>query len=197
MKLVYSLEEVKNATELFIKKQKPLKWAYALELGETGDHPHSHMLLEYKDNKRRDNIKNSANNFFTKFMKHERTPYFINVKPAYNPLYYFNTYMQKEQIEFLSEGFSFEDLKNSSKNERKRVAMLSHKGIKINRSNFMEIYQEQKFQSSYTVTCSKYINEYMKFLQSKGYDVHFFFYNKKQVKDMILYLNDYEVEFFD
>ncbi len=171
------------------------KYAYALELGNSGNHPHLHMLCNYITTKRLDSLKLSLKRFVLKNLDHESTPKLVYISKAHKPLYFLQTYMQKEGIRFLNKGYDFVALKANEMTEKKRIFKMGHELIKLNRDNFLPLYLEvkDKIDSKYTPITTDYISDLIKYFTLNGFSIGYILHSPRQVETIIQYVHGYEL----
>lgn len=189
------LEDLKPIVIKYLGNKMFSKWAYALEMGKNGDHPHTHMCVELVKPKRLDHLRRNVINFFSKAMEHEKTPNLVKVTVAHKPLYFITQYMQKEEIDFCNKGYDIILLKAQEQTERQRYLSMGTKRFKLTRSNILDVYEETwpKVQSKYTCYTPDGIKDWMEWLRKNGFDISFIVWNMKQVRNIILFSNGYTI----
>ena len=175
---------------LLITKKDVEKYAYVVEHGKDQNHPHLHLLIKYIKNKRQDTVKTTV---VTKAKKHMVvSPYTIVVKTAWNPQYLITQYLQKEG-ELINEGFDMKQLKDEFKSIKREVYTLDSQQIPITRQSFLRLYRELQTQIKIKYALkyiNEHINEFLKLVEAKGYNLSFYFWNKRQCNDIVRYVND-------
>ncbi len=192
-----TVHELECAAESYRKKKSSQieHIAYCIETGDEGDHPHLHFLCLFNSKKRRDTLTKSISSYFLKALRHENSPYFVDVAPAYEPQYWYSIYMRKQDFHFKNYGFSDEYMKSNSK--KRAVWKLGQDLLPITRSNFLPLYHLNKDHVTYqgTFATDEHINALLQYYRKSGYAIHFFVYNKKQIVDLIKAYEGMSIEF--
>lgn len=171
------------------------KSAYVVEMGEKGDHPHLHMLITYKKSRRYDTVISSIQTYFSKSLDHPITPCFVDVKLAREPSYWLVEYMQKE-AELKNNGYDLEHYRQLyARCQLENNIYNADYGIKLNRTCFLSVYRllkkeyydSQPDRLKYRVGSAAYIKHFIYYLDKKGFNVSWCFYNYKQMKCLILF----------
>ena len=202
-----TLEDLKRTFKAYCvsKKKDIVNIAVAYELGKNEDHPHIHVLVEYKRAKRIGNLRSSLEKWWSKVLDHAITPNFIGkrgCKIAHSPHYFISTYMQKEGIEFINSGFDIKSLKKNATTLSRKTYYLGKSRIPIHKNNFLDLYQEilttTDFPQLYEWDghdINYYINALTQYLHSRNYQVSYMLDNKKRLWDRILFAHKCEIEF--
>lgn len=105
----------KTLLKYFKREKKRIRiYAYCLEMGEQGDHPHTHVLLTFDEPRRRDIVLRSIKGFFIRELNHPDTRWFIKLTLANNPYHFLVRYMTKEGIEYVNAGYDVDKLKKKA-----------------------------------------------------------------------------------
>lgn len=177
----------------YCKKMDLIDHAWCLETGKNGVHPHCHLLVQFVKERRVDKVREQLMRYVSKFLKHPISPNLVRVGHAYNAYNWLTMYMTKESLKFHNSGFDYSLLRklNSQDNDRMKVAILGTDLLKITRANFIFLYKqflEEELYSEFVgfgVELDEYFTSVVRTFFDKGYQVHFFFYNKKQVINMM------------
>lgn len=199
------LEEL--TAEFLSKRSKSIeKYAYSMEMGKTNNHPHVHVLVSFKKNKRRDVLLTTLYSYFCKKLPHLKTPRLVYVSAAHNPVYYLKDYMTKEGGKLINEGYDvgklFEEAEALS--EKQKIYKLGQFLKPVTRRAFPYIYRmllstdalspimtiavEMPFEETRRVCCTNnHIKLLFDALTSCGFDYSFCVWNIKQVKTIMEY----------
>ncbi len=190
----------KHMQEYVTKFKNTIKnYSYALENGKKGDHPHIHTLIEYKKAYRPDNRRRHFKNWWVKALVTIETKNLLVSKPAHAPRYYFDQYMRKEGIEFFNKGFDSAKLKQHQLKEKSKIYRLGSTRFPVHKNNFLEVYrvvsQNDDFENVCNTDYNYHINYLLRYLETHNYQYSYIFAHKKQVWDMIFYLQNREIDF--
>ncbi len=188
------------------KKTKLKMYAYALELGKDAGHPHIHVLCTYIKNIRVGNLRLSLEKWWSKELSHPITKNFIGkagCKVAHSPRYYFESYMQKEGIEFVNSGYDVKSLKQHHTTFRAQIMYLGKSRVPIHKNNFLDLYRyilaETDFPELHPwdgVDINHYINDLTRYLDAHDYQVAYLLDFKKRVWDRILFVHNRDLDFY-
>lgn len=194
------LDLIQEIVEKYFSKYKDKinNYAYCLELGSKGQHPHCHLLVEYNYERRSDKVKEQIQRVFSSGLSHSVTPQFVKVKKAFNPYSWLTVYMKKENLVFVDSGFDLKLLKEISTKSSAHfeVIMKGQNLMKLTRSNFNILYKELLEDDKLTpypplestFKClSEYFTKVVAVFDDEGYQIHFLIYNRKQVKMLMQY----------
>lgn len=176
-----SLEQLVAFKETMIKKAS--KYAFVVEEGANGTHPHVHLLIEYPENKRKDTLIASVKNL----VKRMAIETFVNVKPSYNPLHLLENYLTKEQVPEIV-GFDLSALRQEVKGHNRSVYRKDSQRLRVTRDSFLDIYEQLLPRMNTTFTLSgadEHLTELCQLLYLDNYAYSFPIYNKRQVLDLL------------
>ncbi len=177
-------------TEIFlalVKKSK--KYAYVIENGKKGDHPHLHALIEEHTDKRTDSYKKSHKNIIVKHTP--ITPFIYDAKPSFNPLYWLDKYMEKENS-VINVGFDLLVIRSKFKIAKREILDLTSHLLPLNKTNFLYAYRDlltrnPKFKSNYTYSCATYQLEVCHLFDINNYHMGWLLANPKVAWRNILF----------
>ncbi len=190
----YNIDTLKSFVSRYVDYIDHINYAFCIELGDKGDHPHIHMLVRFTEERRSDKVKDQLLRYAVKHLPHPKTLMLVRVKRAHNAYMWLTEYMPKEGIYIYNSGFDLALLRklNDSDNEHLRISMLGTKGFKVTRANFIYLYKDY-LETTELSSCpglgdpsiDQYFTDVVSYFFLKQFQVHFFFYNKKQVLNMM------------
>lgn len=195
----YTIETLHDFVTLYVAYVDHINYAYCIELGKNGDHPHFHMLIRFAEERRADKVKDQLVRFAVKHLPHKKTPNLVRVKRAHNAHMWLTEYMAKENLFLYNSGFDVALLKklNADDNEHLRIALLGSRGYKVTRANFLPLFHEfvasgqlESMPGLGSDTIDQYYTDVVSYFYHKEFQVHFFFYNKKQILNMMEFACD-------
>ncbi len=197
---LYTVSRITAYAEAYaLKYQKSIvNYAYCVETGKKSNHPHVHLLVQFLKERRADKVKEQCLRFTTKWLAHPFTPCLVCVKRAFNAYNYLDVYMKKENLVFVNRTFDLSILKerDSEFTEHMRVSALGTMDKKVTRCNFAYVYREL-LQSGNVRPLnredveqdeSEYYTSVIRAFEAEGFQIHFFFWNKRQVWNLIEYI---------
>lgn len=162
---------------------KASKFAFAIEHGANGDHPHAHLLIEFDSNKRKDTLTVTVKALCRRL----KIEAHINVKPSYNPLHLLENYLTKE-VEPEIVGFDLDTLRKEVKGHNRSVYRKDSQRLRITRDSFLDIYEQLLPRMTTTFTlrgADEHLTELCQLLYLDNYAYSFPIYNKRQVLDLL------------
>lgn len=176
------------------------RYCYVVEHGAKGNHPHLHICLEYKTNKRQDTLRSSTMKQVAKILPElTNKKYVVCVKPAYNPSYLISDYLTKEG-ELINCGFDLKELETERRSHRIKVMKHDSTQLLITRASFLLTYGQyidqikNKWYDHYE-SINKHLSELSQLLYADNYRVDFLVYNKRQCTDLLRIYHNNIIEF--